>query len=137
MKVLVGKVATVSGAASGIGRGIAVELARHGARLSLTDINSAGLQETAELCRSVGAEAKCYQLDVRDRSAVIAHADEVVADFGGLNIAINNAGVAVPGLIEATSWQTMIAPSTSCSQACWTAPEPICRNCWSRAMATW
>jgi NAD(P)-dependent dehydrogenase (short-subunit alcohol dehydrogenase family) len=90
-----GKVAVITGAGSGIGRGLALELAARGARLALSDVNAANVSETAQHCRARGAEAEHYELDVSNRDAVFAHADEVVPRFGGVNLIFNNAGVAM------------------------------------------
>lgn len=95
MKNLNQKVAVVTGAASGIGRNLALELAGQGCRLAVSDLNAAGLAETVTACRQLGAEVRAYALDVADRDAVFAHADQVVRDFGRVNLVINNAGVAL------------------------------------------
>jgi NAD(P)-dependent dehydrogenase (short-subunit alcohol dehydrogenase family) len=92
-----GKVSVITGAGSGIGRALAVELARRGSRLAISDINLTNVTETAERCRELGAEVRAYELDVADRAAFAAHADEVVGEFGAVNLAVNNAGVTVVG----------------------------------------
>lgn len=97
-----GKVAVITGAGGGIGRALAIELANRGARLALSDVNDAGLAETADALRT-GAEARCYRVDVSRREAVFSHADEVVRDFGTAHLVINNAGVTVLGTIANTS----------------------------------
>jgi NAD(P)-dependent dehydrogenase (short-subunit alcohol dehydrogenase family) len=84
------KVCVITGAGSGIGRALALELGRRGARLAISDVNQEAAAETAKLC---GAES--YRLDVSDRTAVFAHAEEVAARFGVVNLVINNAGVAM------------------------------------------
>ena len=89
-----GKVAAVTGAGSGIGRALAVELASRGARLALSDVNEEGLAESAELVEQRGATAHTQTLDVGDRDAVIAYADEVAAHHGVVHQIYNNAGVA-------------------------------------------
>ena len=92
MNIYSGKVAVVTGAGSGIGRSLAIQLAKKGARLALSDVDEAGLQETDRLL-GAGALAKCYLLDVASREAFFAHADQVVADFGSAHFIFNNAGV--------------------------------------------
>ncbi len=85
------KVCVVTGAGSGIGRALALDLARRGARLALSDVNEAGLAETARLA---GGEVHTQRLDVSDRDAVIAYADTVAAHFGVVHQLYNNAGIA-------------------------------------------
>jgi NAD(P)-dependent dehydrogenase (short-subunit alcohol dehydrogenase family) len=94
MSSVSGKVAAVTGAGSGIGRALAVELAARGARLALSDIGEAGLAETAELAGQHGVEAHTKLLDVGDRDAVAAYADEVAGRYGVVHQAYNNAGIA-------------------------------------------
>lgn len=95
MTSLAGKVVVITGAASGIGRALAVAAAGQGARLALSDIDLAGLAETARLLG--GAPVRTDQLDVRDRAAMADYAASVAADFGAVHVVINNAGVALTG----------------------------------------
>jgi NAD(P)-dependent dehydrogenase (short-subunit alcohol dehydrogenase family) len=101
MREFSGKVAVVTGAGSGIGRGLATLLARSGARLAISDINAEGLEETAQLIRSEhpNIELRTYALDVSSREAVFAHADQVKADFGTAHFVFNNAGVTLVAMI--------------------------------------
>ncbi len=92
-----GKTCVITGAGSGIGRALSVELAGRGARLAISDVDELGLAETAELCKGTGSEPRTYRVDVADRAAVYAHAEQVVADFGTVNLVVNNAGVALHG----------------------------------------
>ena len=98
MKDLTNKVAVVTGAGSGIGRALANALAARGCRLALSDVNKAGLAETVAGLKEV--EVRSYHLDVSDRDAIYAHADAVAADFGQVNLVINNAGVALSASIR-------------------------------------
>ncbi|MBB4686960.1 SDR family NAD(P)-dependent oxidoreductase [Amycolatopsis jiangsuensis] len=100
MKDFTGKVAAITGAGSGIGQALAYELAVCGARLALSDLDESGLETTVAEVRARGAEVRGYPLDVADRAAVLAHADEVVADFGQANLVVNNAGVALGATVE-------------------------------------
>ncbi|MCB1039433.1 MAG: SDR family NAD(P)-dependent oxidoreductase [Acidimicrobiales bacterium] len=95
MKDFSNKVAAITGAASGIGRALAVDLAGRGADLALSDIDEAGLAETAALAAGKGVEVTTARLDVSDRDAMFAWADQVVADHGRVNLIFNNAGVAL------------------------------------------
>jgi len=89
------KVAAITGAASGIGRAMAIDLASRGADLAISDIDEDGLANTAELARRSGVEVTTTRLDVADRSAVYAWADQVVTDHHRVNLIVNNAGVAL------------------------------------------
>jgi NAD(P)-dependent dehydrogenase (short-subunit alcohol dehydrogenase family) len=95
MKDFNDKVCVVTGAGSGIGRALAVELAVRGGLLAISDVNAAGLAATAAECSARGARVESFVLDVSDRAAVFAHADEVQSQFGRVNLVINNAGVAL------------------------------------------
>ncbi|WP_409489267.1 SDR family NAD(P)-dependent oxidoreductase [Amycolatopsis sp. cmx-11-12] len=104
MKSFTDKVAVITGAGSGIGRALAIELAGRGARLALSDVDAVRAAETVALCEKTGATAKAYELDVADRDAVLAHAEEVAVDFGGANVVVNNAGVALGATVEEMTW---------------------------------
>ena len=93
------KVAVVTGAGSGIGRALALQLAAGGARLALSDIDEAGLNQTLRLLPP-GTEARGYKLDVASREAVFAHADDVRRDFGAAHLLFNNAGATMVGTFE-------------------------------------
>ncbi len=93
MSSLRGRVVAVTGAGSGIGRAIATEAARRGARLAVSDLDGAAADATADACRDLGAEARAYVLDVTDAVACIAHAAAVAADFGAVHVVVNNAGI--------------------------------------------
>lgn len=95
------KLAVVTGAGSGIGRALAMQLAAAGARVALSDIDTKGLAETLAALPA-GTEARGYALDVASREAVYAHAEDVKRDFGAPHIVINNAGVAVVGTVANT-----------------------------------
>ena len=89
------RVCLITGAGSGIGQALAVNLAGEGARLAISDIDQEAVVHTAALARGRGAEVESYVLDVSSRDAVFAHADTVRERFGSVNLVINNAGVAV------------------------------------------
>jgi butyryl-CoA dehydrogenase len=104
VKDLTGKVAAITGAASGIGRALAVELAGRGTHLALCDIDEAGLADTVVRCEGHGVKVTSACVDVADRAAVFAWADAVVADHGAVHLVVNNAGVAVASTIEALAY---------------------------------
>lgn len=95
-----GRTALVTGAARGIGRAIALELARGGAALALNDVNEAAAQECIGLCKEAGApEARFYKFDVADSAACDAAVEAVVKELGGLHILVNNAGISIDALL--------------------------------------
>ena len=100
MKSFENKVAAITGAASGIGRALALELGSRGCGLALSDVNEEGLQETADRAGSLGVRVTSQRVDVADRQAVHAWADRVVQDHGKANLIFNNAGVALSSTIE-------------------------------------
>jgi NAD(P)-dependent dehydrogenase (short-subunit alcohol dehydrogenase family) len=104
MTALPGKTVAVTGAASGIGRALALDLVARGAHLAIADIDEAGLGETAALASGAG-RVTTHLVDVRDRGAVERYASEVAAQHGGADILINNAGVVVRATIEEVSYE--------------------------------
>lgn len=105
MKDFSGRVAAITGASSGIGRALAQDLARRGCHLALSDIDEVGLAETVSRCEGRGIKVTSHKLDVADRAAVEAWADQVVAEHGSVNLIFNNAGVALGSTIEAMSYE--------------------------------
>ena len=95
-----GKVAVITGAGSGIGRALAVNLAKKGAKLALSDIDTEGLAETVGQAEALGATVKSDRLNVAEREAVLAYAEAVVAHFGEVHQVYNNAGIAYNGDVE-------------------------------------
>lgn len=112
MNCFTDKTVVVTGAGSGIGRALALQMAAKGAKLALSDINEQGLAETMRLL-PIGAKALAYPLDISNREAVFGHADDVQRDFGTVDYVINNAGVTVVGTvahlsIEEIEWQLSV-----------------------------
>jgi short-subunit dehydrogenase len=97
------RTAVVTGAASGIGRAVAISLARRGCHLALADINEAQLAQTAQMAASPGVRISCHRLDVSNREEVAAFPAVVIAAHRGADILVNNAGVAVGGTFEQVS----------------------------------
>jgi NAD(P)-dependent dehydrogenase (short-subunit alcohol dehydrogenase family) len=100
-----GKVCVITGAGSGIGRALALNLAGQGAKLALSDMDSVGLAETVRQVESLGADVKSDHLDVTQREAVLSYADAVVAHFGKVNQVYNNAGIAFHGEVERSEFK--------------------------------
>jgi NAD(P)-dependent dehydrogenase (short-subunit alcohol dehydrogenase family) len=102
-----GKVAIVTGAASGIGRASAIRFAREGARVAIVDQNSAGLSETLRAIGENGGDAKDFGADVGNEDQISAVVDSTLTAFGGLDIFYANAGVSgglvPPPLLEQTA----------------------------------
>ncbi|MBX3489380.1 MAG: glucose 1-dehydrogenase [Parvibaculum sp.] len=100
-----GKVALVTGAASGIGRGAALALAAEGAKLVVTDVDEAGLKETAALIGKAGGTASAHKHDVTSEARWAEIVAAVKAEFGGLHILVNNAGIAIGASIFEMSYE--------------------------------
>jgi NAD(P)-dependent dehydrogenase (short-subunit alcohol dehydrogenase family) len=97
MQDLRGRTAIVTGAASGIGFGIAAALAESGANLVLADLRPDPLREAARQIQALGAPVACVTVDVSDSASVEAAAQAALDAFGTLHVAVNNAGVAMHG----------------------------------------
>ena len=95
-----GGVAVLTGAASGIGAALAVDLARRGMHLALVDVNATGLEATATQARAAGVTVSTHALDVADHAGVAALPDAVLAVHGRVTVLVNNAGVALGGRFE-------------------------------------
>jgi NAD(P)-dependent dehydrogenase (short-subunit alcohol dehydrogenase family) len=100
---LTNQVAVITGAGGGIGRATALALARKGCNLALADIDGDAVAQTASEARTLGVRATSHQLDVADREAVRALPGAVHAAHKGIDILINNAGVALGGTFEQVS----------------------------------
>lgn len=99
MKNLQGQVVAISGAGSGIGRALAHEFARHGSRLSLSDINLDAANETAAQLQAKGVQVITQQVDVGSLEQVTNWAERTRSHFGRINVVVNNAGVALSGTV--------------------------------------
>ncbi len=105
MQGFAGKVAVVTGAGSGIGQALAVELGRSGARVAISDVDTEGLAQTEERLKATGAPVKADRLDVTEREAFLAYADAVNEHFGKVNQIYNNAGIAFTGDVEVSQFK--------------------------------
>ncbi|BBX86645.1 SDR family NAD(P)-dependent oxidoreductase [Mycolicibacterium aubagnense] len=100
-----GKVCVITGAGSGIGQALAIELARSGASLAISDIDTDGLAKTEEQVKAIGAPVKADRLNVAEREAFAVYAGEVVKHFGKVNQIYNNAGIAFTGDVEVSQFK--------------------------------
>src|SRR5690606_12304616 len=98
-------VCVITGAGSGIGRALAEALARRGAKLALSDVDTDGLAETVKRCERYGAEIKSDRLSVNERERLLLYADEVKAHFGVVQQVYNNAGIAFHGEVTRTEFK--------------------------------
>jgi butyryl-CoA dehydrogenase len=109
------KVAAITGAGSGIGRGLALELAAQGCHLALSDVDDAGLAETVAMVEQIaagrggvraGVKVSSARVDVVDREAVEAWAAATVDEFGRVNLIFNNAGVALSANVSVMTYES-------------------------------
>jgi NAD(P)-dependent dehydrogenase (short-subunit alcohol dehydrogenase family) len=108
---LSGRVAVVTGAASGIGRQTALALARRGADLAICDVDEAGLEETAEQIRQVGRHVLQSRVDVSSAEQMRGFAEQTVAELGRVDVLVNNAGIGIGGFfvdVPLEEWDTIV-----------------------------
>ena len=109
---LLGKVAVVTGAASGIGKEIAVSYAREGGKVVIADLNKAAAQAVADELKAQGGVAMAVAMDVTNEEQVNAAVAEVVAAWGGVDVLVSNAGIQIVHPIEQfpfADWKKMLA----------------------------
>jgi 3-oxoacyl-[acyl-carrier protein] reductase len=114
------KTVVITGAARGIGRALAVRFASQGANIALLDLNAADLEAATQQCTALGVRAVAYAVNVSVEEQVSGVLDQVVRDFGGLDVIVNNAGIvkdalllkvrdgAVVGKMTLQQWQAVI-----------------------------
>ncbi len=100
-----GKVVLVTGAASGMGRATAFLFADEGARVAAADVNEEGLAEVTATIEAAGGTVRGWHLDVSDADRVRQVIGEIVDEFGGLDVVINNAGISRGGPIDSDDYQ--------------------------------
>ena len=127
------RVALVTGAASkrGMGRAIALHLAKHGVNVAVADIDEAGVEEAAEAVRETGTGALGVQTDVSKEASVNAMAETVVKFFGRIDILVNNAGITQPRKlldITETDWDRILSVNLKGAFLCSRAVSPTMIN---------
>jgi NADP-dependent 3-hydroxy acid dehydrogenase YdfG len=105
MEGFAGKVAAVTGAGSGIGQALALELGRSGASLAISDVDAEGLAQTEEQLKAIGAPVRSDRLDVTEREAFQIYADHINEHYGKVNQIYNNAGIAYTGDVDITAFK--------------------------------
>jgi 3-oxoacyl-[acyl-carrier protein] reductase len=96
---ITGKTVVITGAARGIGKSLAVAFAKKGARLALIDLSADDIAATAAACTELGAEFRAYGCNVTKEDEVVATIAAIAADFGALDVIVNNAGIVKDGLL--------------------------------------
>jgi 3-oxoacyl-[acyl-carrier protein] reductase len=100
-----GRIAIVTGAASGMGRATAQLFADEGARVAALDVNVAPLEDVVEEIGAAGGDARAWALDLADRNAIERVIGEIGVHFGGIDILINNAGISIPVAIDSDDYE--------------------------------
>ncbi|WP_025898388.1 SDR family NAD(P)-dependent oxidoreductase [Sneathiella glossodoripedis] len=101
-----GQIAAITGAGSGIGRALAVALAKEGCHLALADLDEAGLQGTVDIVKGHNISCRHVLLDVSDEAAVQKWSDDTVEEFGRVDYIFNNAGVALFDSAESEDYES-------------------------------
>ncbi len=99
-----GKVAVVTGAASGMGKATSFLFGDEGAKVAMLDINEEPLNEAVDTMLAEGYEAKGWVLDLSDGASIAGVIDEIAAHFGGIDCLVNNAGISIPAPIDSDSY---------------------------------
>ena len=131
MNKLTGRIAVVTGAASGIGKGIALLYAEEGADVAVIDKNAEGAARTAAAIKDRGRRSLALAADVGDEAAVAKAFDQILGGFGAPDILVNNAGIATVSLLEGMStamWDEMIRINLKSVFLCTRAVLPAMRQ---------
>ena len=131
MNKLTGRIAVVTGAASGIGKGIALLYAEEGADVAIIDKNGEGAARTAAAIKERGRRSLALAADVGDEAAVTKAFDQILGGFGAPDILVNNAGIATVSLLEGMStamWDEMIRINLKSVFLCTRAVLPAMRQ---------
>ena len=105
------KTALITGAAQGIGRAIAMQMAREGAHIGIGDINLQGVQKTGETIKALGVRTMALSLNVSDSKSIAAAFEQLISEFGRVDILVNNAGVTRDALLlrmKDTDWDIVV-----------------------------
>ena len=105
------KTAVITGAGSGLGRALALNLARDGWKIGVADVSLPGAECTLEMVCEAGGSGEVYRCDIRDSDAVSDMADHFFDEWGGVSLLINNVGIAVAGFVgdaEISEWQRIM-----------------------------
>ncbi|HEY0340373.1 MAG TPA: SDR family oxidoreductase [Steroidobacteraceae bacterium] len=117
---LTDKTVAITGGGRGIGRALAERFGRDGARVALLDVNAADLETTRSALEAAGVVARSYEVNVAVEAEVVGAMDRIVADFGGLDVMVTNAGIlrdallvkvkegAIVGKMSLAQWQAVI-----------------------------
>jgi NADP-dependent 3-hydroxy acid dehydrogenase YdfG len=111
MQNIKGKVIAITGASSGMGKAIAIELAKNGAKVVLGARRTEQLQQLVEEIKSTGGQATCTTIDVKNKADLIQLVNTAVEEYGKLDVIVNNAGVSQLSRIDALDidgWEEMI-----------------------------
>lgn len=111
MKPLTGKTALITGAGSGLGKDIALQLAREGAAVGVADIHLPAAQDVASIIREAGGEALAISMDVSDEQQTQSGTDALVSQFGSIDILISNAGIQIVSPVHnytLSDWRKMM-----------------------------
>jgi 3-oxoacyl-[acyl-carrier protein] reductase len=131
-----GRIALVTGAAQGIGRAIAEELAAAGATIVLTDVNETRLAETAAEMKAQGVDASTFTLNVANQDSIEAGAKAILAKFGKVEILVNNAGITRDNLMlrmKPADWDLVLSINlTGAFLMTQSLLSPMLKNRWGR-----